>query len=169
MTPDQLAKSGSEAAHQTALFAFIAVAHQHGFETAWQWAKKGDAVLLGRPKISVTRAIPELKWLHHIPNGGSRGDDAKSRAIRGGQMKAQGVRTGVADVCLPVRRGGWSGLYIEMKKPSEKPVKAASKGGVSDDQAEFGAFVQSQGFGWCVCYSWEEAAHIIEQYMEQGV
>ena len=141
MTPETLAKSGSEAAHQTALFAWAALQVK-------RW--------------------PELRWLHHIPNGGSRGDDAKSRAIRGSQMKAQGVRTGVADVCLPVRRGGWSGLYIEMKKPSEKPVKATSKGGVSDDQAEFGAFVQSQGFGWIVCYSWEDAAAVIEQYMEQG-
>ena len=141
MTPETLAKSGTEAAHQTALFAWAALQVK-------RW--------------------PELRWLHHIPNGGSRGDDAKSRAIRGSQMKAQGVRTGVADVCLPVRRGGWSGLYIEMKKPSEKPVKATSKGGVSDDQAEFGAFVQSQGFGWIVCYSWEDAAAVIEQYMEQG-
>lgn len=141
MTPETFAKSGSEAAHQTALFAWAALQVK-------RW--------------------PELRWLHHIPNGGSRGDDAKSRAIRGSQMKAQGVRTGVADICLPVRRGGWSGLYIEMKKPSEKPVKATSKGGVSDDQAEFGAFVQSQGFGWIVCYSWEDAAAVIEQYMEQG-
>lgn len=168
MTPDQLAKNGSEAAHQTALFAFCAVAANVGFVAAWEWAESGrmpNRAIFGK---CAEFAIPELRWLHHIPNGGSRGDDAKSRAIRGSQMKAQGVRTGVADVCLPVRRGGWSGLYIEMKKPSEKPVKATSKGGVSDDQAEFGAFVQSQGFGWCVCYSWEEAAAIIEQYMQQG-
>jgi hypothetical protein len=142
MTPETLAKSGTEAAHQTALFAWAALQLQ-------RW--------------------PELRWLHHIPNGGSRGDDAKSRAIRGSQMKAQGVRTGVADICLPVRRGVWSGLYIEMKKPSEKPVKATSKGGVSDEQAEFGAFVQSQGFGWIVCYSWEEAAEVLTQYLTYGV
>ena len=141
MTPGQLAKSDSEAAHQTALFAWAALQVK-------RW--------------------PELRWLHHIPNGGSRGDDAKSRAIRGGQMKAQGVRTGVSDISLPVKRGPYSGLYIEMKKPGKKPKREGSKGGVSDEQAEFGAFVQSQGFGWCVCYSWEEAARIIEQYMEQG-
>lgn len=138
MTPESLAKSNTEAAHQTALFAWAAL----------QTAK-----------------YPELVWLHHIPNGGSRGDSGKSRAIRGAQLKAQGVRVGVADLCLPVKRGQWSGLYIEMKRPSEKPVKATSKGGVSDKQAEFGAFVQSQGFGWCVCYSWAEAAEIIERYL----
>ena len=138
MTPEQLAKSGSEAAHQTALFAWAAL-------NVKRW--------------------PELKWLHHIPNGGSRGDDAKGRAIRGGQLKAQGVRIGVADLCLPVRRGAWSGLYIEMKKPSEKPKRESSAGGVSADQAEFAKFVISQGFGWCVCYSWEEAKSILENYL----
>lgn len=141
MTPEQLAKSGSEAAHQTAVFAWAALNYQ-------RW--------------------PELHWLHHIPNGGSRGDDAKSRAIRGGQLKAQGVRTGVADLSLPVKRGIYSGLYIEMKKPSEKPKREGSKGGVSDEQAEFGAFVKSQGFRWCVCYSWEEAVKVIEQYLNYG-
>ncbi len=164
MTPETLAKSGTEAAHQTALFAFCAVACQHGFDVAWSWSDNGD-LNCAKEMFDHGDEVPELKWLHHIPNGGSRGDDAKSRAIRGSQMKAQGVRTGVADVCLPVRRGLWSGLYIEMKKPAEKPVKATSKGGVSDEQAEFGAFVQSQGFGWIVCYSWEEAAEVIEQYL----
>ena len=92
MKPEDLAKSGSEAAHQTALFAWAALQLQ-------RW--------------------PELRWLHHIPNGGSRGDTAQGRQIRGAQLKAQGVRTGVADLCLPVKRGAYSGLYIEMKKPAE--------------------------------------------------
>jgi len=139
ISPKNLAKD-SEASHQTALFAWAAL-------NAKRW--------------------PELKWLHHIPNGGSRGDSAQSRAIRGGQLKAQGVRVGVADVFLPVRRGSWSGLYIEMKKPSERPKREGSKGGLSDEQIEFGVFVKSQGYGWCCCYSWEEAVKIIEQYLEQ--
>lgn len=164
MTPEQLAKSGTEAAHQTALFAWAAVARQHGFAAAWEWAA---GVALGRASSRLDYApVPELEWLHHIPNGGSRGDDAKSRAIRGGQLKAQGVRQGVADIFLPVRKAGWSGLYIEMKKPSEKPKREGSKGGVSEEQQKFGVFVRSQNFGWVVCYSWKEAAEIIQQYFE---
>jgi len=162
ITPDQLAKSGSEAAHQTALFAWVAVATLNGFKVANHWAKFGEMPIIEQVK----HPVPELKWLHHIPNGGSRGDDAQSRAIRGGQLKAQGVRTGVADLFLPVWRGVWSGLYIEMKKPSEKPKREGSKGGVSDEQAEFGVFVKEQGFGWCVCYSWQEAAKNIQSYLE---
>lgn len=108
---------------------------------------------------------PELEWMHHIANGGSRGDDARSRAIRGAQMKAQGVKTGIPDVFLPVKRGACSGLYIELKKPSLKPVRADSKGGVSEEQATFGKFAQTQGFLWVVCYSWEDAASVIVNYL----
>lgn len=170
ITPDQLAKSGSEAAHQTALFAWVAVATVYGFEVARSWAEDGETIEDALEHYGSTPcvAIPELKWLHHIPNGGSRGDNAESRAIRGGQLKAQGVRVGVADLCLPVRRAAWSGLYIEMKKPAEKPKREGSKGGVSDEQSEFGAFVISQGFCWCVCYSWQEAAETIQSYLEFG-
>ena len=141
MSPDQLAVNGTEAGHQTALFCWAA--------------------------LNMER-FPELRWLHHIPNGGSRGSNKRHAQIVGGQLKAQGVKSGVSDICLPVKRGVWSGLYIELKKLSEKPVKAASRGGVSDDQREFGLFVQSQGFGFAVCYGWNEAAQTIESYLARG-
>ena len=138
MKPEDLAKSGSEGAHQTALFAWAAL-------QLHRW--------------------PELRWLHHIPNGGSRGDSAQSRAVRGAQLKAQGVKTGVADVFLPVRRGEYSGLYIEMKRPTERPKRAGSKGGLSDEQIEFGKFVKNQGFGWMTCYGWRDASEVVENYL----
>lgn len=163
MTPAQLARSNSEAGHQTALFCWNAIATLHGFDIAERFCETGLIDKCGQSK-----PIPELEWLHHTANGGSRGDNEQSRMIRGGQLKAQGVKKGVADLCLPVKRGAFSGLYIELKKPSEKPVKATSKGGVSDEQREFGAFVKSQGFGWCVCYSWEEAKETIKSYINWG-
>lgn len=129
MKPEDLAKSGTESGHQRAVFCWAALN---------------------------TKRFPELKWLHHIPNGGSRGDDAKSRAIRGANLKAEGVRTGVSDLMLPVKRGDWSGLYIEMKKPGGKE---------SPEQKEFGAFVKSQGFGYVCCDTWEKAVQVIEKYL----
>lgn len=173
MTPDQLAKSGTEAAHQTALFAWAAVARLHGFEVAQQWAELGPRAFEGSPKIGV----PALEWLHHIPNGGARADDEQTRKIRGGQLKAQGVREGVPDVFLPLPcyfvdsfglLQGWAGLYIEMKRPSEKPKKEGSKGGLSDKQIEFGEYAKGVGYGWIVCYSWREAADAIRSYIEWG-
>lgn len=52
---------------------------------------------------------PELKWLHHCPNGGSRN---RNEAVK---LKQMGVKAGVSDLCLPYPRGIYCGLYIEMK------------------------------------------------------
>ena len=52
---------------------------------------------------------PELQLLFHVPNGGARG---KAEAAR---MKRQGVKAGVPDLMLPVARGGYHGLFLEMK------------------------------------------------------
>lgn len=138
MTPEQLAKSDSEQGHQRALFAWSALHVK-------QW--------------------PELALLFHIPNGGSRGDSAKTRAIHGAALKADGVRPGVPDLFLPVARHGVHGLFIEMKKPSAKPKRQGSKGGLSDEQLAFRDAVHGQGYGWSVCYSWEEARDILVRYL----
>ena len=65
---------------------------------------------------------PELKWLHHCPNGGSRN---RNEAVK---FKQMGVRAGVSDLCLPYPRGIYCGLYIEMKY---------DKGRLQDSQKEF--------------------------------
>lgn len=137
MKPEQLAKD-SESSQQQALFC---------------WA----ALQLNR--------FPELEWLHHIPNGGARGDNERSNMIRGAKLKAEGVKEGVPDVFLPVARGGYHGLYIEMKKPDLRPKRQGSSGGLSQRQLDFKAFAHNQGYGWVVCYDWEEASKIIEQYL----
>lgn len=176
MTPDQLAKSGSEHAHQVALFAYCAVAAQHGFVIADTWAIHGNEAFKrsenrARYRMPESNPIPCLRWLHAIPNGGTRGDDAKSRAVRGGMLKAEGVRTGVADVFLPmpVSHDGilFAGLYIEMKKPDLKPKPGSkSKGGLSDEQIDFAEYVKAVGYKWFVCYTWAEAATVIKNYLE---
>lgn len=162
MTPAQLAKD-SESSQQMALFAWCAIAMNYGFDIAVA-LDNGASFEAARDHGSVC-PVPELKWIHHIPNGGSRGNDVRSQQIRGARLKAEGVRSGVSDICLPVKRGNCSGLYIEMKKPSLKPKRSTSKGGCSDEQIEFGAFVQSQGFGFVVCYTWLEARDVIIDYM----
>lgn len=64
---------------------------------------------------------PELKLLHHIPNGGSRN---KAEAAH---LKRQGVKAGVPDIFLPVARGGYHGLYIELKFGKNKTSKNQDK------------------------------------------
>lgn len=94
---------------------------------------------------------PELKWLHHVPNGGSRN---RQEAVK---LKQMGVKAGVSDLCLPYPKGIYCGLYIEMKygdgrqQPSQKEFLK--------DMAEAGHFVAT-------CYSAEEAISIIKEYLQ---
>ena len=52
---------------------------------------------------------PELALLHAIPNGGWR------HPATGKKLKAEGLKPGVPDLCLPVARHGYNGLYLEIK------------------------------------------------------
>lgn len=94
---------------------------------------------------------PELKWLHHIPNGGKR---SKAEA---GRFKAMGVRSGVSDIFLPVSRGGYHGLYVEMKALDGKPTSK---------QLEFLVDITAAGYLGRVCYGADEAIETIEQYLK---
>lgn len=170
MTPEDLSKSGTEHGHQAALFAWCKMAERYGVvaaDDARCYAKiaSPDDIPHALRLYGTDAAVLALKWIHAIGNGGSRGDSVKSRAIRGGHMKAEGVKPGIADIFLPAPRGEWHGLYIEMKKPAEKPKRESSKGGLSDEQIAYRDWCYAVGYGWCVCYSWSEAVNIIKQYM----
>lgn len=94
---------------------------------------------------------PELDLAYHVPNGGSR------NRIEAARMKAQGVKAGVPDVCLPVPRCGYHGLYIEMKR---------QRGGrLEDGQKEMIPKLRAQGYCVEVCKGFQEAADLIEKYM----
>lgn len=95
--------------------------------------------------------FPEIDLLYHIPNGGSR------NRIEAANLKRQGVKAGVPDLCLPVARGGFHGLYIEMK---------AGKNTTTDKQDEWLSALQCQGYAVAVCYGWERAAEVITKYLE---
>ncbi len=69
-----------------------------------------EAVALMRLVRANEADCPELALFHAIPNGGDR------HKVTAGKMKAEGVRAGVPDYALPVPRGAFHGLYIELKK-----------------------------------------------------
>ena len=93
---------------------------------------------------------PELKWLHHCPNGGSRN---RNEAVK---LKQMGVKAGVSDLCLPYPKGIYCGLYIEMKFGDNR--QQASQKEFLKDMAEEGHFVAT-------CYSAEEAIEVIKKYL----
>lgn len=117
----------TEAQEQTAIF---------------QWA----AMMEGR--------IPELRLMHHCPNGGSR------NAIEAHNLRLQGVKPGIPDIFLPCARGKHHGLYIEMKR---------RKGGrVSVEQKKMLLALQGQGYKAEVCRGWEEAKDTMCEYLREG-
>lgn len=93
---------------------------------------------------------PELKLLYHVPNEGKRS------GREGAKMKRMGLRKGVSDLCLPVARGIYHGLYIELK---------ALDGRITKEQNEFLAAVREQGYCSYACYGGESAVKAIEQYL----
>ena len=94
---------------------------------------------------------PELKMMHHIPNGGKR---SKTEAAI---FKAMGVRSGVPDVFLPDPRGIYHGLYIEFK---------SDRGKTSSNQDELLTCLQEAGYFVCVSNSLEKAIDITKRYLE---
>ena len=95
---------------------------------------------------------PELEWLHAVPNGGFR------HAATAGRMKAEGVKGGVPDVSLPVPRGGYHGLYIEMKAPGEI---------TNPKQNRCIRFLRDQGYCVQVFDDWYAAWTFIIDYLEE--
>ena len=94
---------------------------------------------------------PELWMLYHIPNGGKRDP------IEAKHLQQAGVRRGVPDLCLPVARGQYHGLYIEMKSEGGK---------TSPEQDDWIEALTEQGHYVEVCHGWESAVRVIEWYLK---
>ena len=92
------------------------------------------------------------KLLFAIPNGGQR------NIITAKKLKNEGVRAGIPDLFLAVARGGFHGLFIEMKK--------ADGGRLSKDQKSVSESLTAQGFAWALCHGWEDAKKCIERYLK---
>lgn len=96
-----------------------------------------------------TGAHPELKLLHHCPNGGSRN---KAEAVK---LKQMGVVAGIPDLCLPVPKGIYNGLYIEMKY---------GNGRLEKSQKNMLKELAAAGHYCTVCYGAEEAIEVLKEY-----
>jgi len=102
----------------------------------------------------VRDVYPELALLHHIPNGGAR-DPVEAK-----HLKEQGLKAGVPDLCLPVARGQYHGLYIEMK---------TEVGKTSPEQDWWIEQLTRQHYFVEVCHGWQSAIRTIEWYLRLGV
>ena len=98
--------------------------------------------------------FPELTLLYHVPNGGRR-DAATARAL-----KRQGVKAGVPDLVLPVTRGAFPGMYIELKAPG---------GVLEQSQIDYLQALEKQGYLTLVCVGWQAAVEALSDYLEGKV
>lgn len=98
-----------------------------------------------------TGRYPELKLLYHIPNEGKRS------VVNGANLKKAGLKKGVPDLCLPVARGDYNSLYIEMKKNKRCRPSA--------EQIEWLTALNAEGNFAVVCYSAEKAIETIKWYV----
>lgn len=96
-------------------------------------------------------AMPELGLMFHVPNGGSR------NRIEAAKLKRQGVRAGVPDICLPVARGGFHGLFVELKYGRNK---------ATDRQTAWLNALRSQGYLAVECVGWDTAREVITKYLK---
>ena len=115
------------------------------------------------------RKYPMLRFLYAVPNGGAR------HPIVAAKLKAEGVKPGVLDLCLPypikanmVPRSinyyqsfKYCGLYIEMKT-------LTPKGRLSDDQKEWIEYLKGVGYKVVVAWTADEAIEEIERYLNES-
>lgn len=127
ITPELLARKGDEFSNQCAVFCQAAIdAHNH-------------------PEL-----YGDLRWLHCIRNHGT--DDI----VKGSMANAEGRKAGVSDMSLPVKRGRYSGLYMELKVGENK---------LSEKQMEFIEFVKAQGFAAYEVRGWQQAVDCYRWYL----
>lgn len=89
---------------------------------------------------------PSLRLLYAVPNG----------QYRPGQRPEPGMKAGVPDCVLPVARGGWSALYLELKR---------ADGRVRDTQEKWLYSLREAGNAAVVAYGFADARDTILRYL----
>ena len=103
--------------------------------------------------------VPELWYLFAIPNGAKlpyRGKGKSRYSPEAMRLKEEGLKPGVPDVFLPIPRGEYHGLWIEMKFGNNKVTPA---------QKEWLWMLDQQGYKVKVCYGFIEAKNVIIDYL----
>lgn len=109
-------------------------------EVIFEWAR----MMEGR--------YPALAMLVHIPNEGKRS------AAYGAQLKRMGMKRGFPDMLLAVARGGYHGLFVELKSANGKP---------SEPQILWKDRLNEEGYKAVIAYGAGEAIEVITNYLEK--
>lgn len=97
------------------------------------------------------------EYLYAIPNGGRRGK------VEAARLKAAGVKAGVSDLHLPLPRGRFHGLWIELKAPKPHPSST------STEQRAWLKRMREAGHRAEVCFGAADAIAAIQDYLALGL
>ena len=117
--------------------------------------RQEQAWLFNWAKLQAGR-FPELHDLYASANGGKR---SKLTAV---MLRSAGVKPGIPDVHLPVGRGGYLSLYIEMKR------KDATPSDTSPEQLDWHTRLRKDGNCVLVCKGFDVARESIMLYLAGG-
>lgn len=81
---------------------------------------------------------------------------AKRTPRQGAYMKAEGLKSGVPDICIPIPRKGFGALYIELKREGGK---------LTDNQAEWLDNLNEAGNMAVLCVGFDAAKDTINSYL----
>lgn len=140
MTPEQIAKSDTESAHQQAYFQWIALEGRHLY--------------------------PDLDLMHAIPNGGDRTPDVGAR-MRAEGVKP-GIPDTFLPVPKGIWHGLYIEFKRPALKPKVLEEDAKHGGFLNDGRSEvqrkMGSRLIDQRYAVVVAYTWEEAAEVVRNY-----
>lgn len=100
-------------------------------------------------------------FIHHSPNGGYRNES------EGRNFKLMGTKAGFPDLFVFIPKGGYHGLFIELKAPKGKTKdgKTRRAGEVSDNQEMMIDRLNAIGYKAVVCYGYDETITAIREYL----
>lgn len=102
---------------------------------------------------AVVSAYPGIDLLEGSMNG------VRLTKAQAGKARAAGMLKGSHDVKLPVARGPYVGLSIEMKFGRNKPT---------DEQEWYAKRLREEGWRVEFCWDWTEARGIVIEYLTQA-
>lgn len=117
-------------------------------------------------------AIVDEPLIHPLvfstPNGTKLAGDENQRKGQARKLKEEGAVSGVPDLLCLIPRQGYHYLGVEMKRSDRinETERGVLTGGVSENQREFLAAIESAGGYTAVCYSASEAIDVFRWYLD---
>lgn len=105
---------------------------------------------------------PELEFLNGSLNG------VPLSLVQAGKAKAAGMKKGFPDINLPVARGGYHGLFIELKiKPYRNHKNKMVYPTTSKEQKHWLFWLTQHGYRAVVCKGFDAAVEEILAYLQK--